>query len=117
MKNVHFIVNPIAGKGDSTINEVLLSQYFEAKHFDLCLKISNYPGHATELTKASLHEGAHIIVACGGDGTINEVASCLVGTDIPLGIIPFGSGNRKINFYSLMTVIGTWDNKVTNKST
>ncbi|MBW8201979.1 diacylglycerol/lipid kinase family protein [Flagellimonas abyssi] len=93
MKNVHFIVNPIAGKGDSTINEVLLSQYFEAKHFDLCLKISNYPGHATELTKASLHEGAHIIVACGGDGTINEVASCLVGTNIPLGIIPFGSGN------------------------
>ena len=36
---------------------------------------------------------ADIIVACGGDGTINEVASCLVNTNIPLGIVPFGSGN------------------------
>ena len=38
-------------------------------------------------------EGATIIVACGGDGTINEVASCLVRTPIILGIIPIGSGN------------------------
>jgi diacylglycerol kinase family enzyme len=45
------------------------------------------------LTEASIREGADIVVACGGDGTINEVASCLVSTPIPLGIIPLGSGN------------------------
>jgi len=45
------------------------------------------------LTQESIKEGANIIVACGGDGTINEVASSLVGTDIKLGIIPLGSGN------------------------
>ncbi len=45
------------------------------------------------MAQQSITEGAHIIVACGGDGTINEVASTLIGTSIPLGIIPIGSGN------------------------
>lgn len=93
MKSVHFIVNPIAGKGDSIIDEGLLSQYFEPEHFDVCLKISSYAGHATELTNNSVSEGARIIVACGGDGTINEVASCLVHSKVQLGIVPMGSGN------------------------
>ncbi|MFD2100607.1 diacylglycerol/lipid kinase family protein [Flagellimonas iocasae] len=93
MKSVHFIVNPIAGKGDSIIDEGLLSHYLEPEHFDVCLKISNYAGHATELTKSSVCEGAQIIVACGGDGTINEVASCLMHSKVQLGIVPLGSGN------------------------
>jgi YegS/Rv2252/BmrU family lipid kinase len=41
----------------------------------------------------SIKEGANIIVACGGDGTINEVASCLVNSNIALGIMAMGSGN------------------------
>lgn len=49
--------------------------------------------HAKALTKTSIEEGAQIIVACGGDGTINEVASCLVNTSVVLGILRMGSGN------------------------
>ena len=45
------------------------------------------------MAQESVLEQADIVVACGGDGTINEVASCLVNTSIPLGIIPIGSGN------------------------
>ena len=45
------------------------------------------------LAKASIEEGAHIIVACGGDGTINEVASGLINSTAILGILPMGSGN------------------------
>lgn len=93
MNKVHFIVNPIAGRGDATFNEASLSGYFEPEQYELTIKTSNYPGHATLLAKESLAEGAGIIVACGGDGTINEVASCLVHTKVLLGIIPMGSGN------------------------
>ena len=49
--------------------------------------------NATLLAQESIKEDAHIIVACGGDGTINEIASCLINTPVILGIIPIGSGN------------------------
>lgn len=51
-------------------------------------------GHATELVRAHMHEEKwKAIVAVGGDGTVNEIARPLVGTDIPIGILPLGSGN------------------------
>ena len=93
MKIVHFIVNPIAGKGNPDITEEYLSKYFGKENFRLVVKYSEYKGHAKVLTKQSIKEKAEIIVACGGDGTINEVGSCLVPTVIALGIIPIGSGN------------------------
>ncbi|MBD1260368.1 diacylglycerol kinase family lipid kinase [Maribacter polysiphoniae] len=93
MKIVHFIVNPIAGKGKSQITKQYLSAYFEKNYYSIVVKHSSYKGHATLLVQQSINEKAEIIVACGGDGTINEVASCLVNSKILLGIIPIGSGN------------------------
>ncbi len=93
MKHIHFIVNPIAGSGNNKINKPLLHKQFNEEDYTLVIKQSNYKKHATVLTNESIKEGADIIVACGGDGTINEVATCLVNTNIILGIIPFGSGN------------------------
>jgi len=93
LTNIHFIVNPIAGAGNNEIQLHLLHQYLEPDSYEVTVKYSEYKKHATELTKASIKEGASIIVACGGDGTINEVASCLVNTNIVLGIMAMGSGN------------------------
>ena len=92
-KHIHFIVNPIAGSGNNSIDLELLHQYFDPETFHLVIKYSTYKKHAISLTKEAIDEGAEIIVACGGDGTINEVANCLVNTSIILGIIPIGSGN------------------------
>jgi diacylglycerol kinase (ATP) len=50
-------------------------------------------GHARELAKSAVKRGARLVLAWGGDGTINEVASALAFDDVPLGIIPAGSGN------------------------
>ncbi|MWW26021.1 diacylglycerol/lipid kinase family protein [Algibacter lectus] len=93
MIDIHFIVNPIAGSGDHSFSEPFLQDYFEADRYNITIKSSGYKGHAIDLTKESINQQADIIVACGGDGTINEVASTLVGTTIPLGIVPIGSGN------------------------
>ncbi len=91
--NIHFIVNPIAGKGKNELSTALLETFFLKTEFSISIKKTEFVLHATALTKASIEEGADIIVACGGDGTINEVASCLVNTPVILGILPMGSGN------------------------
>lgn len=93
LTNIHFIVNPIAGSGKNKIHPDLLHQFFEPENYKVTVKYSEYKRHSTLLTQDSIKEGATIIVACGGDGTINEVASCLVNTNIVLGIMAMGSGN------------------------
>ena len=55
--------------------------------------VSEQRGHARELTRTAVAAGARLVVAWGGDGTVNEVASILVDTDTPLAIVPSGSGN------------------------
>lgn len=87
MKKVHFIVNPMSGMKDKRVLMKLLEQ--QVRHsFDV--SYTERPGHATELAQAS---DAEIVVAVGGDGTVNEVARGLIGTDKVLGIVPSGSGN------------------------
>jgi len=90
---IHFIVNPISGKGHAPLTHEELQTYFIKGVHDLTIKISEYKAHAKELTQESILQKADIIVACGGDGTINEVATCLIGKNIALGIVPMGSGN------------------------
>lgn len=93
MTNIHFIVNPIAGKGKNELSQAFLDAFFPKSEFSISIKKTEFVLHAKALTKTSIEEGAQIIVACGGDGTINEVASCLVNTSVVLGILPMGSGN------------------------
>jgi len=90
---VHFIINPIAGNGKNELSKELIQIILNEEAYKITIKYSNYPKHAILLTSESLKENPKIIIACGGDGTINEVASCLVNTAVILGIIPMGSGN------------------------
>ncbi|HOG30158.1 MAG TPA: diacylglycerol kinase family lipid kinase [Vicinamibacterales bacterium] len=57
------------------------------------LSFTTGPGHATSLARQAIADGADLVVAWGGDGTINEVAAPLVGSRSALGIVPVGSGN------------------------
>ncbi len=55
--------------------------------------VTEHPGHARELARGAMGRGATVVVAWGGDGTMNEVASALIGTQTVLALIPNGSGN------------------------
>lgn len=93
MTQIHFIINPIAGSGKHKINQAFLQAFFDKDSYEIAVKFSVHKNHTTQLTEESIKENANIIVACGGDGTVNNVASCIIGKPIMLGIIPLGSGN------------------------
>lgn len=57
------------------------------------ISFTEYPGHASELTRQALDNGASCIIAVGGDGTVNEIARSMLHSDAVLGIVPKGSGN------------------------
>lgn len=93
MVKIHFIVNPISGKGKHNITLEYVKGFFDEKKYDIALSYSTYKKHAVKLTQQAIESGADIVVACGGDGTIHEVATELVGKDILFGVVPVGSGN------------------------
>jgi len=60
---------------------------------DYAVYLTHAPGHATDLAREAVTSGADVVVAVGGDGTVNEVARGLLGSRAALGIVPVGSGN------------------------
>ena len=89
-----FIINPISGGKDKTGFPVLAERNLDIKRFEARFVFTEYAGHAALLARQAVEENnADIIIAVGGDGTINETASSLEGTGKILGIVPCGSGN------------------------
>ena len=93
MKNIAFIVNPKAGIKTKNRVVKLVKELLDLQQFSPTVVATEYPGHATQLAQQFALEGYYAVIAVGGDGTVNEVASGIVGTDIALGIVPNGSGN------------------------
>ncbi|MBQ8361987.1 MAG: YegS/Rv2252/BmrU family lipid kinase [Bacteroidaceae bacterium] len=92
-KSAIFIVNPISGTQSKKGVEQKIRQYVDAEKYDFRIVPTRYAGHATEIAAEAAASGVGLVVAVGGDGTINETARSLVHTDTALGIIPCGSGN------------------------
>ena len=87
-----FIVNPISGVGKQKDVPQIIDRYFDTQSYEYEIKITKYAGHARVIAEEA-RRTFDVLVAVGGDGTMNETASQLIGTDTPLGIIPLGSGN------------------------
>ncbi len=89
-----FIVNPTAGSGYALRQEEPIRLGLDAQGIAYRMLRTERPGHATELATAAAREPVCTgVVAVGGDGTAYEVACGLMGTRVPLGIIPAGTGN------------------------
>jgi len=89
---ISLIINPAAGNGYSRTVAQEAEAYFKARGLDYELLETSAPGEAMELARRAA-QYADIVVSDGGDGTIREVAQGLMGTDVPLGILPGGRGN------------------------
>lgn len=90
---IAFIINPIAGGKNKFHFSQTIEKDLDLSKFEYQIIQTERVNHAFDLTKIAIQEGAQIVVAVGGDGTINEIAAALVGTQTKLAIIPFGSGN------------------------
>ena len=105
-EKVTFIVNPISGTGKQKKIEKEIRQNLDRKKFDYEILYTKRPHHATELSKEAAKNGSSIIVAVGGDGSVNEVAQGIIGTNSALAIIPTGSGNGFARHFSIPTEPG-----------
>lgn len=92
-KKIVFIMNPISGTASKAGIPDLIESDIDKDQFDYQLKLTEHAGHASEIAKECKENGIDIVVAIGGDGTVNEVARAIVNSDTALGIIPCGSGN------------------------
>jgi YegS/Rv2252/BmrU family lipid kinase len=92
-KKLMFIVNPHSGgKKHEQLKKSVL-KHIDSHRFDTEIVFTEYARHASEISRQAVADKVDVLVAVGGDGTINEVASEIVNTDVILGIVPMGSGN------------------------
>jgi diacylglycerol kinase family enzyme len=85
------IVNPYAATVSDRLRHLVV--YALKGRFDVDAVDTESRGHATELCREAAHEGYDVVVAFGGDGTVNESANGLLGSDTPLCALPGGSAN------------------------
>lgn len=91
-KNLFFIINKHSGAGfESQLEETVVNACTKRKA-NCQIAYTSGRGHATELAKRAVGK-YDVVIAVGGDGTVNETARGLIGTTTPQGIIPKGSGN------------------------
>ena len=92
-KHILAIINPVSGIGNKNKIPHLIDTVVDHTRNDVSIILSEYPGHARELAQEAAAQGLDIVLAIGGDGTVNEVGSALCGSHTALGIVPCGSGN------------------------
>lgn len=91
-RSAHLIFNPVSGQGNSQQALLTIRQLLTVE-LHLTIHLTTTELGAEHLAQAAIAAGADLIIASGGDGTVSAVAGALVGTNIPLGVIPRGTAN------------------------
>ena len=92
-RKITFILNPYSGTDSKQKMPRLIDECIDKERFEHEVVFTEYAGHAANIARECASRAIDIVVAVGGDGTINEVARSIVHTSTALGIIPCGSGN------------------------
>jgi YegS/Rv2252/BmrU family lipid kinase len=91
------IINPISGAGadaDAATRRVaMLNEQLERRGLRAAIALTTHRGHARELAAAAARDRADLAIVWGGDGTVNEAGTSLLGSETALGLVPAGSGN------------------------
>jgi diacylglycerol kinase (ATP) len=95
--SVAIIINPVAGGRRRSLppdqRVRLVEQALDRHRLTGRIELTRAAGHARELAREAVDRGCSLVIGWGGDGTINDVASQLLGTPVALGIVRAGSGN------------------------
>ncbi len=96
MRRATLIFNPVAGQGEASTDLTHICDRLDP-HFELTVCQTSLEVTAATLTRQALQQGAELVIASGGDGTLSEVAGVLFQTSIPIGIISRGTANAFAN--------------------
>lgn len=88
-----FIINPISGTRSKDELPELIDRLLDKSKFEYRICLTRYAGHASEIARDCVNQHVDVVVAVGGDGTVNEVARSVAHSETALAIIPCGSGN------------------------
>lgn len=92
-RKIWFIINPISGVRRKDDIPQLIRDHLDLNQFDYEIQYTKHKGHAYELAKTAASNQIDIVCAVGGDGSVHEVGTGLIGSETKLAIIPIGSGN------------------------
>ncbi|MBP7399482.1 MAG: diacylglycerol kinase family lipid kinase [Chitinophagales bacterium] len=92
-RKIMFIINPVAGIKHKKRIPNLVEKFLDHSQFDHEIIYTEYRGHATELAQKAVAEKYDIVAIAGGDGSVNEAGVGLLGSDVALVVLPYGSGN------------------------
>jgi YegS/Rv2252/BmrU family lipid kinase len=90
-KHFHVVVNPASGKNEPILNTI--NDVFHPAGVTWIVSVTNAYGDASRQANKATQDGADVVVAYGGDGTVMKVVNGLLDTGVPLGILPGGTGN------------------------
>lgn len=115
-KRILFIINPVAGVRRKDRIPRMIEKYLDHERFQYDIIYTERRGHATQLAAEAAANGVDVVAVAGGDGSVNEAASGLIGTNTCLAIIPSGSGNGlarhlgySINLRSTLQIINAYN--------
>lgn len=93
MKKAFIVLNPVSGLGNADRIRKKIIQNFTSADFDFYIYETTGKDSLKEIVNKELEKKPDLVVVCGGDGTISQVASGMINSNIPLGVIPSGTWN------------------------
>jgi diacylglycerol kinase (ATP) len=90
-KRIHVVVNPASGKNEPILNT--LNDVFHPHDIEWDVSVTLKYGDARRFARQAAEAGVDLVVGYGGDGTQHEIANAVLGTGVPMGILPGGTGN------------------------
>lgn len=101
--DVRLIVNPHSGTRSKSSLPELLVEALAPRGLHVSVRETSAPGDAARFASEAVDDGCNMVAVAGGDGTVNEAGSALIGTDLPLALLPCGSGNGLARSLGLST--------------
>lgn len=100
-QKIRFIINPKSGKQQQSKVPRLIERIIDENRFDYDVVYTEHAGHGHQLAKQAIKDKVHVVCAVGGDGSVHDIGTALIKTEVALAILPMGSGNGLARHFGL----------------